>query len=58
MVKPAASMRNTAPTRETGMATTGITTERAEPRNRKITTTTIKSVSLRVLSTSSMASWM
>ena len=58
MVKPAASIKNTAPTREMGMATTGISTERSEPRKRKITTTTMSSVSTRVCSTSSMASWM
>src|SRR5215470_6742268 len=35
MVKPATSIRKTAPTSETGMATTGISTERNEPRNKK-----------------------
>ena len=40
------------------MATTGMSTERNEPRNRKMTTTTISSVSISVLSTSWMASWM
>ncbi len=55
MVKPAASIRKAAPMSEIGIATTGITTERAEPRKRKITRTTMSSVSLSVLSTSSMA---
>ncbi len=58
IVKPAASIRNTAPTSEIGIATTGISTARNDPRNRKITTTTISSVSLSVFSTSSIASWM
>ena len=43
---------------EIGIATTGMITARTEPRNRKITTTTISSVSLSVFSTSSIASWM
>ena len=58
IVNPATSMRNTAPTSEIGMATTGMSTERIEPRNRKITTITIRRVSVSVLSTSLMASWM
>ena len=58
IVKPATSIRNTAPTSETGMATTGMSTARKEPRKRKMTTTTISSVSLRVFRTSLMASWM
>ena len=58
MVKPATSMRNTPPTSEMGMATTGTITERIDPRNRKMTTTTISSVSVSVVSTSSMASCM
>ncbi|MNC89037.1 hypothetical protein D3C83_49260 [compost metagenome] len=57
-VKPAASMRNTAPTSEIGMATTGMITARTEPRNRKITATTMSSVSVSVDSTSPMASSM
>ena len=36
MVKPAASIRATAPSSEMGIATTGMSTERKEPRNRKI----------------------
>ena len=58
MVKPAASIRKTAPMSEIGMATTGMSTERTEPRNRKMTTTTMSSVSASVFSTSSIASWM
>ena len=45
MVKPATSIRKTAPISEIGMATTGISTERNDPRNRKMTTTTMSSVS-------------
>ncbi len=55
MVKPASIIRNTAPTSEIGMATTGMMTVRKDPMNRKITTTTIRSVSDSVLSTSRMA---
>ena len=58
MVNPAASIRKTAPMSEMGMATTGMITERTEPRNRKMTNTTMTSVSVRVLRTSSIASWM
>ena len=43
---------------EMGMATTGISTDRNEPRNRKMTTMTMSRVSARVCSTSRMASWM
>ena len=58
IVNPAMSIRKTAPTSEIGIATTGIRTARNEPRKRKITMTTIRSVSDSVLSTSSIASWM
>ena len=58
MVKPAASIRKTAPTSEIGIATTGISTERSDPRKRKITTMTMSSVSVSVVSTSSIASSM
>ena len=58
IVKPATIIRKTAPTSEMGIATTGMMTARNDPRNRKITTTTISSVSLSVLMTSLMASWM
>ena len=54
-VKPKTCMRKTAPMSETGMATTGTSTERSEPRKRKMTTTTMSSVSARVRSTSPMA---
>ena len=57
-VKPNASMRNAAPTSEIGIATTGMITERHDPRKRKITTTTIASVSVSVRMTSFSASWM
>ncbi len=58
MVKPKSCMRNTAPMSDTGMATTGTSTERSEPRKRKITTTTMRMVSSSVWTTSSMAFWM
>ena len=45
MVKPKTCIRKTAPTSETGIATTGMSTERSEPRKRKITTMTMRSVS-------------
>ncbi len=40
-LKPIASMNMATPISESGMVTTGITTERTEPRNRKITRITI-----------------
>ena len=40
---------------DTGIATTGTSEERSEPRKRKITTTTMISVSRSVLTTSRMA---
>ena len=43
-----------APTRESGIVTTGMTTERKVPRKRKITTTTMASASIRVRITSLM----
>ena len=43
---------------ESGIAASGINTERNEPRNRKITTLTISSVSVSVFKTSWMASSM
>ena len=58
MVKPATSIRKTAPISEIGMATTGMRTERNEPRNKKMTMTTMSNVSDSVLSTSLIASWM
>ena len=56
MVKPATSIRKTAPISEIGMATTGISTDRNEPRNRKMTMITMMSVSVSVLITSLIAS--
>ena len=43
---------------EIGIATTGMITERTDPRNRKMTTMTMRSVSVSVCSTSWIASWM
>ena len=53
-VKPAASIRKTAPTSEIGIATIGISTDRNEPRNRKMTTMTISAASTMVVITSSI----
>ena len=50
--------KNNTPIIESGMVTTGISTERTEPRNRKTTTMTITTASARVLTTSSMEAWM
>ena len=58
MVNPATIIRKTAPTSEMGIATTGMTTARNDPRNRKMTRMTISNVSVSVRSTSLMASWM
>ena len=49
MVKPKACIRNSAPISDSGIATIGMSTERNEPRNRKMTTMTISSVSISVL---------
>jgi hypothetical protein len=57
-VNPNTCIRNTAPISETGIATTGTSTERKLPRKRKITITTINSVSRRVWVTSEIASSM
>ena len=54
----AAFMRNAAPINEIGITTTGMSTDRNEPRKRKMTTTTINSVSVNVRSTSFKASSM
>ncbi len=56
IVNPAISIRKTAPISEIGIATTGISTDRNDPRNRKMTTITISNVSVSVLSTSLIAS--
>ncbi len=55
MEKPSASMITKAPTSDSGIATTGISTERGEPRKANTTMVTISSASNRVLSTSEMA---
>ena len=51
-LKPIASISVPAPTIESGMVTTGIRTERTEPRKRKMTTMTISTASASVRSTS------
>ena len=58
MVKPNTCIRNTAPISDRGIATTGMSTDRNEPRKRKMTTTTMSRVSISVLTTSWMASLM
>ena len=55
IVNPASAIRNTVPISEIGIATTGMITERNEPRNRKMMATTISSVSVSVRSTSWIA---
>jgi hypothetical protein len=57
-VKPNACIKKTPPISETGIATTGTSAERKDPRNRKITTITIRIVSVSVLTTSCIASRM
>ncbi len=57
-LNPNSCMRNSAPISEIGIATTGTTTERIEPRNKKITTITMSNVSINVFTTSWMASLM
>ena len=52
MVKPNTCIKNTAPTSETGIATRGMRTVRMDPRNKKMTTITMRIVSVRVLVTS------
>ena len=47
-------MTKNVPISDSGMATTGITTARGAPRNRKITTVTMISASISVLITSWM----
>ena len=58
MVNPKAIMRASAPTRESGMAMIGMSTERSEPMNRKMTIMTMSSVSIRVVRISFRASSM
>ena len=57
-MNPNTCIRNTAPMSETGIATTGTSTDRKEPRKRKMTMTTMSSVSRKVRITSSIALWM
>ncbi len=57
-VNPNDCIKNNAPISEIGIATTGTTTERNDPRKMKITTITIRSVSINVLTTSLIASLM
>ena len=54
-MKPKTCIRNTAPMSDTGMATSGTSTVRSEPRNRKMTTMTMSTVSSSVCTTSSIA---
>ena len=53
--KPNSCIRKTAPIRDSGMATTGTSTVRSEPRKRKMTMMTMPMVSIRVPRTSWMA---
>ncbi|MNN69460.1 hypothetical protein D3C81_1852500 [compost metagenome] len=53
-LKPNSSIRPAAPSIDSGMATTAITTLRSEPRHSQITSTTINMASTRVRSTSSI----
>ena len=54
-VNPKINMMNRAPMSEIGIATTGISTERRVPRNKKMTTTTMPNVSMSVWTTSLIA---
>ena len=56
-VKPISSIKNSAPTSDSGTAMVGISTLRTDPRNRKITTITMISASMIVRTTSLIASW-
>ncbi|MNK78232.1 hypothetical protein D3C87_978540 [compost metagenome] len=55
---PIICMKNITPIIDSGMVTTGITTERRAPRNRNTTTITISTASNRVFTTSSIEAWM
>ena len=48
-MNPNTCIRNTAPISETGIATSGTSTDRSEPRNRKMTMATMTSVTTSVL---------
>ena len=50
--KPKLCIRNTPPMSESGIAASGISTDRSEPRNRKMTMLTMSSVSESVFRTS------
>ncbi len=52
MENPSASMMPSAPISESGIAITGINTERGDPRNAKITSMTMTRASTRVKTTS------
>ena len=52
IVNPNASMIEKVPMSDKGMATTGMSTERGEPRNAKITSMTMTRASTRVIATS------
>jgi hypothetical protein len=54
-VKPKTCIRNTAPISDTGIATTGTSTVRSEPRNTKMTTMTMRIVPISVSVTSLIA---
>src|SRR6266513_2471563 len=54
-LKPSASISVATPTSDKGIVTTGMTTERIDPRNRKITAMTMITASARVKMTSLMA---
>ena len=57
-LKPSASISMQPPMIDSGMVTTGIRTERSEPRNRKMTTITIATASISVRVTSLIEDWM
>ncbi len=54
-LKPKSCIKKTAPMSDTGIAKSGTNTDRIDPRKRKITMTTMASVSSSVLVTSSIA---
>ena len=58
MVNPKAAIIAKAPTRESGIATIGTSTDRKDPMKRKITSATMSSVSVRVFTISLSASSM
>jgi hypothetical protein len=52
IVKPMSNIRNATPIKEMGMVTTGIKTDRTDPKKRKMTIITIIKASISVLATS------